>query len=113
LRRIGPGHARALFTTAERFDTAKAYDAGMVHQIVADLAEAQTTVEKKLQQIAECGPEAIRHTKNLLFQLLFAANDDEQLDQAADLLAMVRVSKEGQEGLRAFLEKRKPNWNRD
>ena len=112
LRKIGPGHARALFTTAEKFDPAKAYDVGMVHQIVADLAEAQTAVEKKLQQIAECGPEAIRHTKNLLFQLLFAANDQQQLDQAADLLAAVRVSKEGQEGLRAFLEKRKPNWTR-
>jgi methylglutaconyl-CoA hydratase len=48
----------------------------------------------------------------LLFQLLFAANDQQQLDQAADLLATVRVSEEGQEGLRAFLEKRKPNWTR-
>jgi len=112
LRKIGAGHARALFTTAERFDTGKAYDVGMVHQIAADMTEAQTIVEKKLQQIAECGPEAIRHTKNLLFHLLFASNDQQQLDQAADLLATVRVSEEGQEGLRAFLEKRKPNWNR-
>ncbi len=112
LRKIGPGHARALFTTAERFDSRKGYDVGMVHQIAADIAEAQSLVEKKLQQITECGPEAIRHIKNLLFQLLFASNDQEQLDRAADLLATVRVSKEGQEGLRAFLEKRKPSWNR-
>jgi methylglutaconyl-CoA hydratase len=112
LRKIGPGYARALFTTAEKFDTDKAYDIGMVHQIVADFAEAQRTVERKLLQIAECGPDAIRHAKNLLFQLLFAADDQQQLEQAADLLATVRVSEEGQEGLRAFLEKRKPNWNR-
>jgi methylglutaconyl-CoA hydratase len=110
IRKIGPGHARALFTSAQKFNSQKAYDIGLVHEVVADYPQGLSSVEKKLHEIAECGPEAIRHIKKLLFELLFASSDEEQLTQAADLLASVRVSEEGQEGLRAFLEKRKPRW---
>jgi len=113
LRKIGPGYARAMFTSAEKFDARRAYEIGLVHQIAASAEEGKQFIEKKIAQILECGPEAIRHTKNLLFELLFDSNDEEQLNRAADLLASVRVSEEGQEGLRAFLEKRKPSWNRD
>ncbi len=112
LRKIGPGYARALFLSAERFDARRAYEIGLIHQIASNMEEAQKLIEKKLRQIAECGPEAIRHTKNLIFQMLSSSSDEEQLELAADLLATVRVSEEGQEGLRAFLEKRNPNWNR-
>ena len=112
LRKIGPGHARALFTTAEKFGVEKALQTGLVHAITTDTHEADTLLNGKLQDILQCGPNAIRHTKNLLFELLFSSSDEEQLETAADLLANVRVSEEGQEGLRAFLEKRKPNWNR-
>ena len=112
LRKIGPGYARALFTSAERFESRKAYEIGLIHAIASDRNEADALLKKKLQEIVECGPNAIRHIKNLLFELLFDSSDREQLDRAADLLANVRVSQEGQEGLRAFLEKRKPNWNR-
>lgn len=113
LRKIGTGYARAMFTSAEKFDARRAYEIGLVHQIAASAEEAQQLVENKIRQILECGPEAIRHTKNLLFELLFDPSDEEQLNRAADLLASVRVSEEGQEGLRAFLEKRKPRWNRE
>jgi methylglutaconyl-CoA hydratase len=113
LRKIGPGHARNLFTSAERFDVRKACDIGLIHEKAATLEEAREILNKKLSQILECGPEAIRHTKNLLFEMLFASDDQTQLDRAADLLAMVRTSDESQEGLRAFLEKRKPRWNRE
>jgi len=113
LRKIGPGHARSLFTSAERFDVRKAYEIGLIHEKAASLEEGRQLVAKKISQILECGPEAIRHTKALLFEMLFTNSDQEQLDRAADLLAMVRTSDEGQEGLRAFLEKRKPRWNRE
>jgi len=113
LRKIGPGHARALFTSAERFDGRKAYEIGLIHQIVATREESLQALEKKISQILECGPAAIRHTKALLFEMLFASDDKQQLNRAADLLAAVRTSEEGQEGLRAFLEKRKPRWNRE
>jgi methylglutaconyl-CoA hydratase len=113
LRKIGAGHARALFTTAERFDVQKAYQIGLIHEKATTLEEGKNLVEKKITQILECGPEAIRHTKALVFEMLFATSDEAQLDCAADLLANVRTSDEGQEGLRSFLEKRKPRWNRE
>jgi methylglutaconyl-CoA hydratase len=112
LRKIGTGHARALFTTAERFSAGHAYEIGMVHQIASDMEEAKSLAETKLKQISECGPDAVRYAKNLVFELLFCGSDQEQLQKAAELLATVRVSAEGQEGLRAFLEKRKPEWNK-
>jgi Enoyl-CoA hydratase/carnithine racemase len=113
LRKIGPGYARSLFLTAERFEVQRAYEIGLVHRIAESPEEAQNLVKEKIQQVLECGPEAIRHTKNLMFELLFASGDEEQLNRAADLLASVRVSEEGQDGLRAFLEKRKPRWHRE
>ncbi len=113
IRKIGPGHARALFMTAERFDVRKAFEIGMIHHIASDAEAAQSSIESKLQEIHECGPQALFHTKNLLFRLLFTSSDQDQIEIAADLLASVRVSDEGQEGLRAFLEKRKPGWNRE
>jgi methylglutaconyl-CoA hydratase len=113
LRKIGTGYARSLFLTAERFDEQRAYEIGLIHRVASSPEEAQNLVKEKLQQILECGPEAIRHTKNLMFELLFASDDEEQLNRAADLLASVRVSEEGQDGLRAFLEKRKPRWQRE
>jgi methylglutaconyl-CoA hydratase len=113
LRKIGPGYARSLFLTAERFEAQRAYEIGLVHRIAASPEEAQDLVKEKIQQVLECGPEAIGHTKNLLFELLFASGDEEQLNRAADLLASVRISEEGQDGLRAFLEKRKPRWHRE
>ena len=110
IRKIGPGHARSLFTTAERFDAQKAFQIGMVHEIAENLQAAEELTQKKLHEIAQCGPNAITHAKHLIFDLLFAGSDEEQLNMAAELLASVRVSEEGQEGLRAFLEKRKPRW---
>ena len=110
IRKIGAGHARALFTTAERFHARKAFEIGMVHQLAGNLEEAQQLTEKKLQEIAQCGPHAIRLAKQLIFDLTFTESDEEQLKLVAELLASVRVSQEGQEGLRAFLEKRKPDW---
>lgn len=109
IRKIGPGHARALFTTTERFQAKKAYEIGLVHQIVSNREEGFALLPSKLEDIAQCGPNALRLAKNLVFNLLFA-DDEAQLRRLAELLASVRVSEEGQEGLRAFLEKRKPKW---
>jgi methylglutaconyl-CoA hydratase len=113
LRKIGPGYARSLFLTAERFDEKRALEIGLIHKIADAETAARDFLNEKIQQILECGPNAIRHTKNLLFEMLFDSNDEQQLTRAADLLSSVRVSEEGQDGLRAFLEKRKPRWHRE
>jgi methylglutaconyl-CoA hydratase len=110
VRKIGPGHARALFTTAEKFSAVKALEIGLVHHVAQDREEATAWAQKKLEEIAECGPAAIRVAKRLIFDLFRIIGDAEQLETAAQTLAEVRVSEEGQEGLRAFLEKRKPRW---
>lgn len=110
IRKIGAGHARALFTTAERFGAPKAYEIGLVHQVVVGQEEMEPAVTKKLAEISECGPAAVRQAKGVIFDLLYKQSDREQLDLVTELLATVRVSPEGQEGLRAFLEKRKAKW---
>jgi methylglutaconyl-CoA hydratase len=110
IRKIGPGHTRALFATADKFSAKRAFEIGLVHQVVADLEEAYRLVEQKLQQILECGPQALGLAKKLIGDLLWSVNAEAQLSLAAELLASVRVSEEGQEGIRAFLEKRKPGW---
>ncbi|HSE39637.1 MAG TPA: enoyl-CoA hydratase-related protein [Acidobacteriota bacterium] len=111
LRKIGPGHARALFTTAERFNANKAYDIGLIHQVASNRDELQQLTEKKVQEIKECGPNALRIAKKIIFDLL-EPDDNKQLQFVAEILAGVRVSEEGQEGLMAFLEKRKPEWSK-
>lgn len=111
LRKIGPGHARALFITAERFSAQKAYDIGLVHQIAQTPEELRSFTETRLQDIAACGPQAARMAKQTIFDLL-AQPDDQQLILMAERLASIRVSEEGQEGLRAFLEKRPPKWKK-
>ena len=109
LRKIGPGYARSLFTTAERFNATRAYEIGLIHQVASTSEALRELTEKKIQEIASCGPGAIRHAKQLIFNLL-AQPDEQQLEMMAQLLADVRVSPEGQEGLSAFLAKRKPNF---
>jgi methylglutaconyl-CoA hydratase len=98
--KIGGGAARRLFLTGERFDAATALEVGLVHEVAADLDEA---VERVLGDLLAGGPEAVRAAKGLVRER------PEGLDTAR-IAAERRTSEEGQEGLRAFLEKRAPAW---
>jgi methylglutaconyl-CoA hydratase len=100
LRRIGPGPARRLFLTGERFDAATALQAGLVHEVAADLDEA---VARVLGDLLAGGPEAVRAAKRLV-------RERPEGTDTARIAAERRTSDEGQEGLRAFLEKRAPTW---
>jgi methylglutaconyl-CoA hydratase len=110
IRKIGAGHARALFTTAERFNAKKAYDIGLIHAVVSNNDELMEFTSKKIEDIKECSPNALRTAKKLIFDLV-TTDDRKQLQMVAEVLAEVRVSEEGQEGVRAFLEKRRPAWS--
>lgn len=112
IRKIGMGHARALFTTAERFNARKAYDIGLVHHVTDTEAQLSDAVGGVLKNVLECGPNAVKIAKNLIFDLRTINDDHDQLKEVAALLSEVRVSEEGQEGLRAFLEKRKAGWTK-
>jgi len=104
LSRIGPGPARRYFVTGERFDAETALRIGLVHEVVArDGLEA--AVDRIVAEILTAGPEAARHAKRLVL--------DAPLDglETARRIAERRTSDEGQEGLRAFLERRPPGWS--
>ncbi|HEY6052301.1 MAG TPA: enoyl-CoA hydratase-related protein [Gaiellaceae bacterium] len=100
LAKIGPGPARRWFVTGERFDAWTALWMGLVHEVTVDLDRA---VEDVLGEIAGAGPEAARAAKTLARAPLPA-------EETARLIAERRTSAEGQEGLHAFLEKRRPAW---
>jgi methylglutaconyl-CoA hydratase len=100
LRRIGPGATRRFFLTGERFDAAVALRIGLVHEVAADLDAA---VERVVADLLDGGPEAVRAAKRL-------ALERPEGMETARIAAERRTSEEGQDGLRAFLEKREPAW---
>jgi methylglutaconyl-CoA hydratase len=109
LPRIGPSHARALFTTGQRFDARRALGIGLVHEVVADEAGLDARVAELLGELDSAGPDAARAAKSLVRDVagLPAA---EARDEVVRRIARLRTSSEGQEGLAAFVEKRSPSW---
>ena len=100
LAKIGPAHARRYFLTGERIDAQTALRIGLVDEVAADLDAA---VERVLDGILAGGPAAVREAKRLVLE----PGDEEDLLARA---AARRTSDEGQDGLRAFLEKRAARW---
>jgi len=111
LRKIGETHARTLFLTAERFDAQRALAIGLVQQVVpAETLDA--AVEVALRHIGQCGPAGVRAAK-LMARTVLELDDEEAREMTAATIAGLRVGPEGQEGIRAFLEKRKASWVSD
>jgi len=106
---IGPRQARRWCATAEIFDAAQALRIGLLHEVVAaDALDA--AVERQLALLLKAGPVAASGAKALVREVA-AQGDRDALDGAnAALIAKLRVSPEGQEGLSAFLDKRPPSW---
>jgi methylglutaconyl-CoA hydratase len=100
LTKIGSGAARRYFVTGERFTADVALRIGLVHEVADDLDGA---VERVVAEIRSAGPQAARAAKRLAQRVHTA-------DETARLIAEHRASPEGQEGLRAFLDKRAPSW---
>ena len=100
LRRIGESAARRYFVTGERFDAETALRIGLVHEVTSDLEAA---LARLLGELRTAGPRAARHAKRLVL-------DRPDGPETARLIAERRTSDEGQEGLRAFLERRRPAW---
>ena len=100
LAKIGPGAARRYFLTGERFDAETALRIGLVHEVADDLDAA---VDHIVSELMSAGPQATRWAKRLV-------RERPDGPETARWIAERRASDEGQEGLRAFLDKRKPNW---
>lgn len=106
VRTIGPGHARALFVTGERFDAARAERIGLVHHI-AGADGIDVAVGRVVAAVAACGPVAVRACKELV-STVPALSREEARAYTAETIAALRASPQGQEGMQAFLEKRAP-----
>jgi methylglutaconyl-CoA hydratase len=100
LRKIGQSAGRRYFVTGERFDAETALRIGLVHEVTSDRDAALARV---LAELRTAGPRAARHAKRLVL-------DRPDGPVTARLIAERRTSDEGQEGLRAFLERRPPAW---
>jgi methylglutaconyl-CoA hydratase len=109
LAKIGRSAARELFLTGARFSAARAREIGLVHAVVP-APELDGTVRKYVDELLTAGPEAVAAAKALVPQVA-ALRPEEATGITARAIAARRVSPEGQEGLRAFLEKRKPGWH--
>lgn len=106
--KIGETNARALFTTGERFQAARAQTIGLVHSVVPS-EQLDAAINKAVQELLGSGPHALRASKTLA-STVGKMSYEEARNYTAQTIAELRVSDEGQEGLRAFLEKRKPQW---
>ena len=93
-------HARRYFLTGERFDAGTALRVGLVEEVAADLDAA---VDRLLHELLTSGPQAVREAKQLIRGRPVG-------EETAQIAARLRAGAEGQEGLRAFLERRTPSW---
>jgi len=110
-RRIGERNARRYFLNAERFDAGRALAIGLLQEVVP-MSALDQQVDRQVEMLLRAGPVAAAQCKGLLFRVAgLDVTRQLQLDQEnARLIARLRVSAEGKEGLAAFLEKRPPAW---
>jgi methylglutaconyl-CoA hydratase len=109
LGKIGASHVRALFLTGERFDAARAARIGLVHDVVP-AAQLDAAVDRTIAEICSAGPYAVSAAK-LLVRRVLDVSYEETRSITTNAIANQRISPEGQEGLRAFLERRKPSFH--
>lgn len=108
LKKMQPSVAREFMMTGQIFDSATALRSGLVHYVAREL-EMKDYIDKVIGQFAKIGPEAVRRTKQLVDSVLHS--DEVSIrKECVETIAALRVGKEGQEGLKAFFEKRKPIW---
>jgi methylglutaconyl-CoA hydratase len=110
VRAIGERQARRYFISAEVFTARQAQEYGLVHIVCDDVKAMETRCNEMVQQLATNGPEAMRAAKDLVFAVSQKPINKEVIEDTAHRIADIRVGEEGQEGLSAFLNKRKANW---
>lgn len=110
LPKIGPSAARELFLTGMRFSAARAKEIGLVHAVVA-APELEASVERYVRELLTASPTGVAAAKALIPKVWGRLPADAK-DITADAIADQRVSPEGQDGLKAFLQKTQPSWSR-
>lgn len=108
VRKVGRSFARAVFVTGERFPAERALSAGLVHEVVADGEALDEAVAAAVDRCLRAGPAAAAAAKTLP-DLALRPLDDAAMDTVR-IIAGLRVSDEGQEGMQAFFDRRPPTW---
>ena len=107
---IGARRARGLFATGQVFDAGAALSFGLIDEITADPAALEAARDRIARDARACAPIAVAESKRLVAHVAGRAIDHALMADTAHWIARVRVSPEGQEGVRAFLDRRKPAW---
>lgn len=108
IRKIGVSASRELFLTGSRFGATRAKELGLVHEVVPAV-DLDAAVARRLEEVKSAAPRAIAIAKALIREIA-GVHPNDVIGLTTTTIAKQRVSEEGQEGLRAFLEKRKPSW---
>ena len=108
LKKCNHSHAAAWMMSGLPFTPSEAQVAGLVHRI-APAADLHKEKDKFLKNVLDSGPEAVKSVKKLIREMP-QIKEKEVVDRTTSLIAFLRASPEGQEGLKSFLEKRQPSW---
>jgi methylglutaconyl-CoA hydratase len=108
--RMTPAAMRRLFITGERFDSATAQKIGLIDIIVTP-EKFDETINSCIEQVHSSGPHAIKEVKHLIYNLQ-KMDIKEYKEFTVEKISELRASEEGQEGIKGFLEKRKPSWRK-
>jgi methylglutaconyl-CoA hydratase len=111
IAKIGESNARALFPGGRRFDAMRALRIGLIHEVVEGDDALDRAVDAGVSDLLAAGPTAARAAKSIIREVRGLPHASTRW-HTARVIARQRVSDEGQEGLRAFLEKRAPSWTR-
>ncbi len=112
LHAIGARQARRFFLTGERFDAMKAKEIGLAHMVCLKV-QMEATLDGVVKNLLACGPAAQKEAKALIRMVAGRPIDNAVMEETAGIIARVRSTAEGKEGVAAFLEKRKANWIKD
>ncbi|CAM3528305.1 enoyl-CoA hydratase-related protein [Parendozoicomonas haliclonae] len=110
IRAMGERQARRYMLTAERFDAGQALNFNLVHQLFSTQEEVVEAGKSLITTLSLNGPQAMRQCKQLIADVSGKPIDEPLMRHTSQFIADIRNTSEGQEGLAAFLEKRKPNW---
>jgi len=108
---LGPRTAKLLFATGRVFDADAAWSYGLVDEVFDDVAGLEVARDALIEEMSACAPGAIGDAKALVNDFADQKIDRGLIEETAKRIARRRVSEEGQEGVRAFLERRKPAWS--
>ena len=107
---MGARYAHRYFISAERFSASEAYRIGLLHDLASSVEAMDEQIAVLCSALLANGPKAMESAKNLIQAVSHKSIDDELMEDTIERIAQIRSTTEAKEGIRAFLEKRKPNW---